>query len=256
MQLAGTGNRRPVRPGTWREIHLDLGTPSAVRGVIEAERPSAVFFCAYDKTNPTVTVDAAVTAARASAEAGARFVLFSSDMVFDGGKGGYTEQSLASPISPYGQMKAQAEALVRAEHAGAVVVRTSLLVGESGIMLRPAYECETLMRGQPVTLYRDEWRSPTLADDLARAAWDLASHEVAGLFHVAGPERLSRVELGRVICAMFRFNPALIREADRPPDRPRDTSLDSRRAARLLGWGPRALSDVVRPRTAPAGAHA
>ncbi len=224
---------------------MDLGTPTAVQGMFEAERPDTVFFCAYDRTNPTVTVDAAVAAARAAAAHAARFVFFSSDMVFDGRSGAYTETSLASPVSAYGQMKAEAEALVRAEHAGALVLRTSLLVGESGIALRPAYECDALMRGLPVVLYRDEWRSPTLADDLARAAWELAGHEVSGIFHVAGPERLSRVELGRLLCALYRFDPSLIREDDRPPERPRDTSLDSRRAAALLGWGPRALSELA-----------
>ena len=224
-----------------------------MRDLIERERPSAVFFCAYDKSNPAITVDAAVAAARAAAGGDARFVLFSTDMVFDGRTGGYTEQSPSAPLSTYGRMKVEAEGLVRAEHAGAVVVRTSLLVGESGIMLRPAFECDGLVRGQGVTLYRDEWRSPTHVDDLARASWELCALEVSGLFHVAGPERLSRVELGRILCDLYRFNPALIQEADRPASRPRDTSLDSRRVAALLGWAPRALSELAR---VPAGARA
>jgi len=242
-----------VRPGNWREMHLDLAAPSAIREAVERIRPSAIFFCAYDKSNRSITVDAAVAAARAAVAEGARFVLFSTDLVFDGRAGSYTEQSPASPVSPYGRMKAEAEALVRAEHPGALVIRTSLLVGESGIMLRPAFECESFMRGQSVALYRDEWRSPTHVDDVARASWDLCSLEVSGVFHAAGPERLTRLELGRLLCDLFRFDPALIREADRPASRPRDTSLDSRRCASLLGWGPRALTELIRH---PAGAHA
>ncbi|HTT68979.1 MAG TPA: sugar nucleotide-binding protein [Gemmatimonadales bacterium] len=246
VELAGTGGRRPVRPGNWKELHLDLAAPSAARALVEQERPSTVFFCAYDKSNPAVTVDAAVATARAALAGGARYVLFSTDMVFDGRTGGYSEQSVATPIESYGAMKAEAEALVRAEHPNALVIRTSLLVGESGIMLRPAYECESLMRGRPVSLYRDEWRCPTHVDDVARAAWELAAMEVAGVYHVAGPERLSRLELGRVVCDLFHFDPALIREADRPPSRPRDTSLDCRRAMTLLGWAPRSLSELAR----------
>ncbi len=216
--------------------------PAAARRVIEDERPAAVLFCAYDRTNPAITVDAAVSAARAAHTAGARFVFFSTDQVFDGRTGGYTELAVTSPIVPYGAMKAEAEALVRAEHPGALIIRTSLLVGESGIMLRPEYECETLLRGQPVLLYRDEWRSPTQVDDVARAAWELTALEVAGIFHVAGPERLSRVDLGRILCELNRFDAALIREGRRPLERPRDTSLVSHRASGLLGWAPRALS--------------
>jgi dTDP-4-dehydrorhamnose reductase len=246
VELAGTGGRRPVRPGNWREIQLNLGAPVAARRVIEDQRPGAVFFCAYDRADPAVTVDAAVAAARAALAAGARFVFFSSDMVFDGRTGGYTEDSVTAPVMPYGAMKAQAEALLRAEHPGAVIIRTSLLVGESGIMLRPAYECEALVRGQSVLLYRDEWRSPTDVDDVARAAWELCTLEVAGIYHVAGPERLSRLELGRLLCTLNRFDPGLIREGARPAERPRDTSLVSHRVARLLGWAPRPLRSLSR----------
>lgn len=234
-----------MRPGNWRELQLDLASPGAVRALVERERPGAVFFCAYDKTDPTVTVDAAVAAARAAAGLGARFVLFSSDMVFDGATGGYTEDSRLSPGTPYGAMKLEAEALTQAEHGGALVIRTSLLVGESGIMMRPAYECDALVRGQAVTLYRDEWRSPTFVDDLARAAWELAALDVAGVFHVAGPERLSRMDLGEILCARYRFDASLLREAPRPQTRPRDTSLLSHRAAALLGWAPRSLSELA-----------
>ena len=217
---------------------------------MERERPGAVFYCAYDKVNRAVTVEAAVVAARAAYAAGARFVFFSTDLVFDGRTGNYNEGAAVGPLLSYAAMKAEAEALVRSEHSGAVVIRTSLMVGESGIMIRPSYECESLVRGQPVELYRDEYRSPTHVDDVAHAAWELCAHEVSGTFHVAGPERLSRVELGRLLCELFRFNPALIREVDRPPSRPRDTSLDSRRAASLLGWLPRSLSSLVRPHVA------
>ncbi len=253
MDLAGTGNRRPVRPGNWREIQLDLSTGGQVRALIERERPGHVFYCAFDRTDPTVTVDTAVAAARAAVGIGAGFLVYSSDLVFDGETGGYTEDAPLAPILGYGAMKLQAEALVQAEHPSAQVVRTSILVGESGIHMRPAFECEALVRGLPVHLYRDEWRSPVHVDDLARASWDLASLDVAGVYHLGGAERLSRLELGRLLCRLYHLDEGLIREAARPPDRPRDTSLDSRRAAALIGWAPRALSRLARQ---PAGARA
>ena len=97
----------------------------------------------------------------------------------------------------------------------------------------------------PVTLYADEWRSPTHVDDLARASWELASLDVAGVYHMAGPERLSRLELGRILCALYHLDEGLIREAKRPPSRPRDTSLDS-----PPGGGPHRLgaARALRPR--------
>lgn len=169
-------------------------------------------------------------------------MLTSTDLVFDGKSGNYHENLPASPIVPYGQLKLEAEVAVRDALPDAVILRPSLMTGESGIMLRPSFECGSLVRGMPTDLYSDEWRSPIHVDDVARAAWDLCALDVSGTFHCGGPDRLSRIELGRIVCTIYRFNPAMIREAKRPPDRPRDTSLDSRRLASLLGWAPRSLA--------------
>jgi dTDP-4-dehydrorhamnose reductase len=209
--------------------------------VLEREQPQAVFFCAYDKRDPSITVDAAVAAARLAAARSARFVFFSTDLVFGGERGGYAEDDPANPVMTYGRLKLAAEAGVREESPEALVLRPSLLVGESHGLLRPAYECEALSAGLPVDLFVDEWRSPVHVDDVARAAWDLASTEWAGLLHLGGPDRLTRFELGGLLCDQFGFDASLLRRAERPQDRPRDTSLDSRRAAALLGWAPRPL---------------
>jgi dTDP-4-dehydrorhamnose reductase len=174
-------------------------------------------------------------------------VFISTDMVFDGRAGNYTEAMPALPVVPYGQLKVEAESAVRGAAEDVVVLRPSLLVGESGIHLRPAYECGQLIRGLPADLYADEWRSPVHVDDVARAAWELCGLDVTGTWHVGGPDRLSRFELGQVLCRLFRFNPALLRQAARPQDRPRDTSLSSGRLAALLGWQARKLSSAAAP---------
>lgn len=230
-----------MRPGNWSDLTLDASSPSALAGAFERERPTAVFFCSYSKSDRAITVDAPRQAARLAARHGARFVFFSTDLVFDGQRGQYAEDALVTPVLPYGALKAEAEAQVRVENPEAVIIRSSLLVGESGILLRPEYECGLMMRGQPATLYTDEWRSPVHVDDVARAAWELCGTDVAGLYHVAGPERLTRLELGRILCTMFRFSPALLREGPRPAERPRDTSLNCARVAALLGWAPGSL---------------
>lgn len=242
----GTGGRRPVRPGAWRDCQLDITSPAALRSLIEREQPGIIFFCAYERGNRAATVEAPVLAAALARKARSRFVFFSTDLVFDGKTGGYREIDRPEPLMTYGAHKAEAEVQVRAEHPGAIVIRASLFTGESGVMQRPSYECENLVRGLPVTLYRDEWRTPVHVDDLARAAWDLAGREFRGIFHVAGPDRLSRLELGKLLCAMFRFDARLLREGARPADRPGDTSLDCRYTSEILGWTPRSLVEFAR----------
>jgi dTDP-4-dehydrorhamnose reductase len=218
-----------------------------VRSLIEKERPGAIFYVSYDRVDRAVTVDGARAAARAASSIGARFLYVSTDLVFDGRSGNYNETMSATPIMTYGRLKIEAESSVRDAAPGAVVLRPSLMVGESGIIMQPLFECGNLMRGQTTQLYSDEWRSPVHVDDVARAAWDLISGDASGRWHVGGPEKLSRLELGKLLCSMFRFDPKLIVEAKRPDDRPRDTSLDSRRLTEFLGWAPRRLSTLAKP---------
>jgi dTDP-4-dehydrorhamnose reductase len=228
-----------------------------VRALIERERPGAIFYVAYDKADRAITVDGAEAAARGASAVGARFLLTSTDLVYDGRTGNYNENMPATPMIPYGQLKIEAENAVRGATSDPVILRPSLMCGESGIMMQPTLECSTLMRGQVLTSYADEWRSPVHVDDVARACWDLVSTAVGGTFHCGGPDRLSRVEIARIVCRMFKFDASLIRETPRPEDRPRDTSLDSRRLASFLGWAPRSLKviEVIKVIDATKGAY-
>ena len=245
MDLVGTGQRRPVREGPWRQRVLDVTSASAVRALVQAERPEAVFYVAYHKSDPAITVDGARVAAMAAAKAHARFVFTSTDLVFDGRTGRYAEDAPLGPTMTYGALKVEAEAHVRDAHPQAIIVRPALMAGESGSMLRPAYECGTLERGEPVDLFTDEWRTPVHVDDVARACWELAARDIAGVFHIGGPQRLSRFELGEVLCRVHGFDRALLRPAPRPPGRPRDTSLDSSRITAFLDWAPRPVEDAL-----------
>ncbi len=234
-----------MRPGPWREALLDVASPSAVRSLIERERPGLVMYVAYDKARRDVTVDGARAAATAAAAAGARFLFTSTDLVFDGQTGNYSDTMPAMPIMPYGQFKLEAETAARNASNAAVILRMSLLWGESGITLRPAYECDNLQAAQPVDAYTDEWRSPLHVDDAAKAAWELGIADTEGIYHFGGPERLSRFEMAQRLCTIHNFDPTLVREATRPEDRPADTSLDSTRLLGFLDWTPRAVAPEV-----------
>lgn len=242
LDPVGTGFRRPVPEGRWRSATLDVMSPPAIRSLIERERPEVVVYCSYSTTDRIITVDGARVAAQAATAAGARYVFMSTDLVFDGEHAPYRESDIAMPVMVYGGLKVEAEVAVKDAAPTAVIIRPALMAGESRAIRRPAYEMEHLEAGHPVTLYADEWRTPVHVDDVARAVWDLAARDVSGTFHLGGPDRLSRVELGRLLCQGHGFDPALIREAKRPVDRPRDTSLDSSRLVSLLGWKPMPLA--------------
>lgn len=172
---------------------LELLDPAAVRRGFEAVRPSAVIHTAYRQDDARVNSDGSAAVAEAAAEAGARLIQISTDLVFDGrASAPYTEDDEPSPLDAYGRSKLEAERRVLELHPDALVVRTSLLVGRE----RPGRQEQAVLeaaRGErAMTFFEDEWRSPILVSDLAAALLELTSLDVTGILHVAGAEPVNR----------------------------------------------------------------
>jgi dTDP-4-dehydrorhamnose reductase len=170
-----------------------------------------------------------------AADADARLLYVSTDLVFDGETGWYNEQAEPSPVSIYGQTKAEAERAVMGYNRG-VVVRVSLLFGPS-ITQRGSFfdhQVTTLRDGQPCILFDDEWRTPLSVLSAARGLIAIGESGYQGLLHFGGPERMTRWEMGQRLARTLGRDPAVFTPARRseissPEPRPRDTSLDSAR---------------------------
>jgi dTDP-4-dehydrorhamnose reductase len=177
--------------------------------------------------------------ADACAETGARLVHLSTDLVFDGERGPYSEDDPPTPVNFYGAAKAAAERIVARTVEDAVIVRTSLVTRFDPPDPRTEPVLAAL-RGErePVTLFTDEYRCPVRTEDLAAALVELAGNGFTGILHVAGPERLSRCELGLRIAAYHRLDPAGRIRAGLSTDsgmiRPRDCALRIDLARRVL----------------------
>ena len=214
----------PSAVGTYRARpepalrQLDARDLSALRGLLDELRPRTVFFPAAEpqvdwcETHPdearAANVELALQALAAAQERGARFVFFSTDYVFDGLAGPYAEGDAVAPLSVYGRHKLEVEEHVL--EAGGTVVRTTTVYGEEqppgkNFVLRLV---ASLRAGRRATVPRDQWSTPTWSDELGRAAVSVA--ERPGLWHVAGPDLLSRDEFARLIADVFELDPALI----------------------------------------------
>lgn len=171
---------------------------------------------------------------------GARVVFTSTDLVFAGTKPWNREDDPAEPILAYGRTKREAEPHVLATSRG-LVARVSLLYGFSRNG-RDAYFDRTvaaLRRGEPQSLFEDEFRTPLDLATAARILVALAQSETTGIVHVAGPERMSRYELIRRAATALGLDADLVRPNRRsdvalPEPRPADVSLDTSRLAALL----------------------
>ena len=168
-----------------------------------------------------------------------RIVFISTDLVFDGRTGHYDETAAVNPLSVYGQTKAQAERIVLTNPAH-TVIRTSLNGGTSPTGDRGFNEELRLAwrAGHSVNLFTDEFRCPIPAYVTARAVWALVEQNHTGLYHVAGTERLSRWEIGRLLAQRWpHLNPTLApvsRLTYTGPPRPADTSLNCTKVQQLL----------------------
>ena len=217
-----------LRPDASRE-RVEVRDADAVAALLRSVRPEVVVHTAYRQDGPgarATTVDGAANVARAAAALGARLVHLSTDVVFDGRKGGpYAEHDPPSPVTEYGRAKADAEARVAEACPEALVVRTSLIVGGPG---HEPSKHEQAALDPEATFYEDELRCPVQVGDLAAALLELAVLAVSGPLHVAGADAVSRAELAELVAGRP------VRRAPAPPGRPLDCSLDSSRAQALL----------------------
>ncbi len=184
-------------------------------------------------------------------EHGARLVHFSTDLVFDGEKGFYTESDRVHPLSVYGRSKAASELAATETCPDTVVLRVANCYG------RPlgALTCfvdhfrAALSAGRSMPGLTDQWRTSTAADWLPEAMTRLLAQPVLrGIFHWAGADRASRYEAAILFCRAMGFDEQLIRPASASEvrflaTRPRDTSLDSSRLAAELGLAPVSLRE-------------
>jgi dTDP-4-dehydrorhamnose reductase len=232
-----------------KRADLDLTDLAALDRAFAADSPRLVIHCAAMSRSPDcqarpaearrVNVD--VTRHLAGLCASARLVFFSTDLVFDGRQGGYAETDALNPLSIYGETKVAAEQTVLA-HPRHLVIRTSLNGGTSPAGDRAFNEemRRAWAAGRTLNLFTDEFRSPTHACVTARAVWELAPQDVSGILHVAGAERLSRLEIGQLVAARCpKLQPRIVagslRDYQGAP-RPPDTSLNCARAQARLSF--------------------
>jgi dTDP-4-dehydrorhamnose reductase len=223
------GHWRSRQPPSRAKAHqADLADADAVAQMTRAAEPEVVLHCAYQMAAPPEENLRWSRNVFASArEVGARVLLMSTDLVFDGKRGWYREDEPPSPTIPYGAWKAELER--EALDLGAIVVRTSLVWGMDPpndsvrqLVLQP------IEKGEIPRLFDDEWRTPTEVNDLAAALVRACALTSSCILHFAGPERISRYDMGCLIARHFGHDPTdwpRFKRAEIAPARPADTSL-------------------------------
>lgn len=245
--------RRPhATPLSCRFEAVDLLDEAAARRAAEAARPDVVIHAAAltsvdeCESDPSAATAANVGGTRHLLEAlrghACRFVFISTDSVFDGAKGGYTEEDTPAPLHVYGRTKLAAERSVLAERPDALVIRTAFYGWNA---LRKASLAEWILgrlrAGDIVPGFTDLRFSPLLADHLAGLLLTLAGSNPSGVLHLASADGCSKFDFAVRLAAIFGFPPervvpALGGASGLAAARPRDVTLNAGRAAAILGW--------------------
>lgn len=170
--------------------------------------------------------------AKTCKEVDAGIIYVSTDYVFDGEKGQYTEEDEPNPVNYYGLTKLMGEKHVSEICGSFVIIRTSVLYG-----LHPEkpnfaeWVIITLAEGKPLAVVEDHYNSPTLAENLAEVILNIIDKKLEGVYHTAGSERISRYGFALEIAETFNLDKSLIKPIKMSElkawiaKRPKDSSL-------------------------------
>jgi dTDP-4-dehydrorhamnose reductase len=216
-----------------------------VQSLFERLHPDVVIHTAADwsteKAMREVIVEGTENVARAARKLGIRLIHLSTDVVFDGEGGCYTEENKPSPVHAYGKAKYESEQIVLETCADSVVVRTSLIIGTDWQDAQSRWLREDILNRKRVTLFVDEIRSPVWVHELAEGLVTLALSDYRGTLHMSGPQGLTRYQLGTFLLDMQGLDastviPTLARESGL--ERPLNCTLDISRAREVIGFSP------------------
>ncbi len=243
---------------------LDITDKNAVAAALEKHRPDAVVntaalthvdACENNKEQAkAINITAVQYLADLCAERNMYLCHISTDFIFDGEQGMYTETDTPNPVNFYGETKLEAEKILRAHPTvKASILRTILVYGFVPNLTRTniiLWLNDTLGAGNPVKMVTDQFRMPTFADDLAKACLLACQKQAEGVFNVSGPEYLSVYDLALLVADIFGHNKELVTPAtsvafsDKAP-RPPKTGFNLDKSRAELDYNPLPLKDAL-----------
>jgi dTDP-4-dehydrorhamnose reductase len=194
-------------------------------------------------------VGPAVLAAEANRR-GIPFVYFSTDYVFDGRGGPYSEDAPVNPLGVYGRSKAAGEAAVCSACPHALIIRTTVVYGPDRRAKNFVYSLASALRaGRRMRLANDQLSTPTYNVDLAAASIALVRCGASGVLNVCGPERVSRLNFASECAQLLGLPVELIDGVPtallgQPASRPLSAGLNSEKLLASTGYHMRGIRDA------------
>ncbi len=236
---------------------LDITNSAEVANICEKYRPDVLIntaamtnvdTCEGDKEGCwKMNVNAVEYLLAACEKHNTHLIHLSTDFVFDGEDGPYSEVDIPKPLSYYGESKyASEKVLQNSEYKNWAIVRTIIVYGlveqmsRSNIVL---WAKGALEKGDPINVVDDQFRSPTLAVDLAKGCILIADKEAKGVYHLSGKDLMSILELVNRVADFFNLDKSSISaiksiKLNQTAKRPPMTGFVLDKAIRELGYDP------------------
>ncbi|MCS5490379.1 SDR family oxidoreductase [Algoriphagus sp. CAU 1643] len=264
FEIIGSG-RGPCRlkEGGFEYVSLDIEDEEAVKQTLEKYKPDIIIHGAamthvdVCEQNQEECYRANVLATKYLLEASQsfkpHFIFVSTDFIFSGEKGPLTEEESPAPVNYYGQTKLEAEELVKQSGLKWAIARTVLVFGISPGLSRTnivLWVKESLENGKTIQVVNDQYRTPTLAEDLAEGCILIAEKGAEGVFNISGPDFLTPFQMAMQTADFFGLDKSLIQESDstrfvQPAKRPLRTGFIIEKARKELGFEPKTFRAAI-----------
>jgi len=256
------GKNRTKNLGTASYASMDITDRQEIENVLSEFRPDVIIHGAamthvdeceqHKELAYNLNVVGTQNIVDAAKELGAHVVHISTDFIFDGQDGPYNEEGIPNPVSYYGETKLQAEHIVQTVDSWSIL-RTVLVIGiaedlsRSNIVL---WAKGALEKAQPIRVVDDQFRTPTLAEDLAQGALLAATQRAQGIFNISGPDFMSIYELVESVAEHFGLSMATVTRVDsstlnQPAVRPPRTGFNISKAVENLGYRPHSFKEAL-----------
>jgi dTDP-4-dehydrorhamnose reductase len=236
-------------------LAMDFTDPFSIHDVFENIKPDVVAHagamskpdeCEMDQMKAyLVNVEGTVQLLINSEELRSFFIFLSTDFVFDGEKGMYSEDDTPRPVNYYGRTKLEAEEAVKEYEHGWAIVRTVLVYGKnhSGHNNILKIVREKLEKGEEYNVVDDQLRTPTYVEDLAKGIVLIIEKKATGVFHLSGKNILTPYQMAIKTAEQLKLDSSVIKKVtaasfNQPAKRPLKTGFIIDKARKELGYEP------------------
>lgn len=255
-------NRHPVKSGYIYE-ELDVLDAGRLKDLVDKYHPDAIIHTAamtnvdaceldHDKCF-ALNVKSVENLIQVCQNNDTQLVHLSTDFIFDGEDGPYSEDAKPNPLSYYGQTKLESELLLQNSSCNWVILRTIIVYGIVNDMSRTnivLWAKAALEKGEPINVVNDQWRMPTLAEDLADCCLLAVKKNAKGVFNASGKDLMSILEIVERVADYYGLDKTLIKaisaeSLNQAAKRPKKTGFILDKAVKELGYHPHSFEEGI-----------